>query len=235
MKTYCLGDPHGNFKGVVQATLRSGFKPQEDRMIILGDICDGFSEVRECIDLFLRWKNVILIRGNHDEWALEWFNREDPYHNVVPERYWTEQGGRSTLKSYKEGMPKTHIKFLQSALPYYIDEKNNLYVHGGFNPSKHIEEQSYQDLMWDRDLLRIAQHKHNQKPDYKYGDYNLIFVGHTTTQCYKTTEPLRYCNVIDLDTGGGFSGKITIMDRDSGEFWQSDLAKELYPEESGRR
>jgi serine/threonine protein phosphatase 1 len=46
--------------------------------------------------------------------------------------------------------------------------------------------------------------------------------------------PLRYCEVTDLDTGGGWEGKLTIMDLDTREFWQSDFVYTLYPEEKGR-
>lgn len=42
------------------------------------------------------------------------------------------------------------------------------------------------------------------------------------------------CNVWNLDTGSGFSGKLTIMDIDTKEFWQSDFVRELYPNENGR-
>ena len=42
------------------------------------------------------------------------------------------------------------------------------------------------------------------------------------------------CNVWNLDTGGGWLGKLTIMDIDTKQFWQSDFVYELYPEEKGR-
>ena len=64
-------------------------------------------------------------------------------------------------------------------------------------------------------------------------------MGHTTTQWFarnkerkgltpdKTfelgTKPLFLCNVIMLDTGAGWFGKMTIMDVNTHEYWQSDL------------
>lgn len=33
---------------------------------------------------------------------------------------------------------------------------------------------------------------------------------------------------------GDIHGKLTIMDLDTQEYWQSDLVKELYPNEKGR-
>ena len=42
------------------------------------------------------------------------------------------------------------------------------------------------------------------------------------------------CNVWNLDTGGGYEGRLTIMDINTKEFWQSDNMKTLYPNERGR-
>ena len=55
-----------------------------------------------------------------------------------------------------------------------------------------------------------------------------IFVGHTTTEIYNTLQPIHVCNVWNIDTGAGWSGKLTIMDIDTKEYWQSDLSKDLY-------
>ena len=95
-------------------------------------------------------------------------------------------------------------------------------------------------LLWDRDLLACARRKHlavlagarDNKPVTRYAE---VFVGHTTTSYYKSVEPQHFCEVWDLDTGGGWEGKLTIMDVDTHEFWQSDLVPDLYPESAGRR
>ena len=42
------------------------------------------------------------------------------------------------------------------------------------------------------------------------------------------------CNVWNLDTGGGYEGRLTIMDIDTKEFWQSDFVNTLYSDERGR-
>ena len=41
-------------------------------------------------------------------------------------------------------------------------------------------------------------------------------------------------NVWNLDTGAGFYGKLTILDIETKEFWQSDVVKAIYPLEQGR-
>lgn len=57
------------------------------------------------------------------------------------------------------------------------------------------------------------------------GWYKDIFVGHTTTELYNTLQPIHVWNI---DTGAGWSGKLTIMDVDSKEYGQSDLTRDLY-------
>ena len=41
-------------------------------------------------------------------------------------------------------------------------------------------------------------------------------------------------NVWNIDTGAAFTGKFSIIDINSKEFWQSDLVTALYPDEKGR-
>jgi serine/threonine protein phosphatase 1 len=55
-----------------------------------------------------------------------------------------------------------------------------------------------------------------------------IFIGHSSTINWKTDRPMRAANVWNLDTGAGSGGRLTIMDVETREFWQSDLMRELY-------
>ena len=87
---------------------------------------------------------------------------------------------------------------------------------------------------------------------YRFEKHKEIFIGHTTTGNwivkphlpeYKYKEqpkqgriviPMNRCNIWNMDTGGGFEGRLTIMDVDTKEFWQSDDMRTLYPDERGR-
>ena len=68
----------------------------------------------------------------------------------------------------------------------------------------------------------------------KLGRYKDIFVGHTTSELYNTLQPIHVCNVWNIDTGAGWSGKLTIMDVDTKEYWQSDLTPDLYDDTPDR-
>ena len=72
MKIYAVGDIHGAYKALIQCFKRSKFDYQKDRLIVMGDVCDGYPYVKECIDELLKIKHYDLVIGNHDMWALDW-------------------------------------------------------------------------------------------------------------------------------------------------------------------
>lgn len=231
MKTFVIGDIHGGYKALLQCLERSKFDKEKDTLISLGDICDGWPQVREVFDELLTLKNLIFVIGNHDYWTLCWMNSGE-----TPD-IWTSQGGQNTLKSYgesTENVPSEHRTLLRTGNVAYLDEQNRLFVHGGIDPNKTLAKQDFQEVMWDRDLLKNAWHKDNQKPNYKYGGFPEIYVGHTSLTFFNKTVPTKFCNVWGMDTGGGWEGKLSIMDIDTKEFWQSDLVEKLYPGERPR-
>ena len=244
-KIYVMGDIHGAHKAFKQCLERSGFNKKEDTLIQLGDVCDGWSEVYECVEELLTIPNLIAIKGNHDDWFNEYL--QTGQHGSQ----WT-QGAHTTRNSYGERsfmIPESHEKFFRTQLPYYIDDQNRCFVHGGFN--RHFtmkENQASCEYMfwWDRDLWASAlSYKAMDKglvylsepKELKFkikDDFKEIFIGHTTTINWKTDKPMQAANIWNLDTGGGFKGKLTIMNVDTKEYFQSDLLTELYPNEKGR-
>jgi len=246
-----IGDIHGNYKGLIQALERSNFDYKNDTLISLGDVVDGHSQSFEVIEELLKIKNLIPIKGNHDEWFNDW---------LCSGRHgsgWS-QGAKATALSYLEKypgentiiyghIPNTHVEFFKNQLPYYIDDENNLFVHGGFNRHEKLEDQEEFIFYWDRDLwsqalsygtmtnLDLPEYTPGWRPKFKMvGDFKEVFIGHTSTQFWKKNEPMNAANIWNLDTGGGWHGYVSIMDIKTKEFWQSDSGKELYPEFKGR-
>jgi serine/threonine protein phosphatase 1 len=64
--------------------------------------------------------------------------------------------------------------------------------------------------------------------------FNEIYIGHTPTLNYKITTPMHKANVWNIDTGAAFTGKLSILNIETKEFWQSDPVMNLYPNENGR-
>lgn len=223
MPTFVIGDIHGSHKGLKQCLKKSGFDYAKDRLIVLGDVCDGYPETRACVEELLTMRNCDYIVGNHDLWVLDWAlsgKRED---------VWVQQGGAATIASYGgEAMPKAHVDFLEQAYAW-IEFDNKIFVHGGLDHTKSMDEQNMPTLVWDRDLLANAQKKHQTDPAFKFADYDEIYIGHTSTEFFDSLKPLNFCNVWALDTGAGGSGKLSIMDIATKEVWQSDLSSSLYP------
>ena len=96
MRSFVLGDIHGAFRALKQCFARAGFDYEHDRLICLGDVYDGWSEARQCIDELQKIKNLIYVLGNHDYWTMEWALTG----NKNPD--WLEQGGDKTITGYND-------------------------------------------------------------------------------------------------------------------------------------
>lgn len=240
-RRFALGDPHGGYLALLQVLDNAGFVYKKDLLICLGDVADGWPQVSECFEELLKIKNLVYITGNHDSWLLDYFQTGNrPY-------IWTSQGGLASISSYdnKDATERTklirrHRKLLENALPYYVTDDNKLFVHGGFNWHRPIANQNVYDLTWDRDLLASALYWKAQADRgvklAKVKGYDEVFVGHTTTsRIQPDLLPVHASNVWGLDQGAGWEGKLTLMDIDTKEFFQSNLVSSLYPNEKGRR
>jgi len=217
VKRFVIGDIHGRSVALKQVLKLSNFNYEEDLLILLGDIVDGGYNTYEVVEELLKIKNIIYIIGNHDKWFMDHISAG--WSGSI----WIHQGGRNTLDSYRkasiDGMiPVTHQEFFNNGL-YYSILDNMLFVHGGFDTRLPVEENTIQTLLWDRSL--IERHINGRKERR----FDKIFVGHSTTEYYGSFKPLKFGKLWMLDTGAGWSGKLTIMDIDTEEYWQSDVQK----------
>ena len=64
--------------------------------------------------------------------------------------------------------------------------------------------------------------------------YNEIYIGHTPTINFKEDQPMNAVNVWNVDTGAAFTGKLSAINIDTKEVFQSDEVMTFYPEETGR-
>lgn len=225
-KQFVIGDIHGACSALQECLQKSGLSRDDDQLICLGDVCDGWPEVKESINELMTIKNLVYLLGNHDQWALNWME------NGLAPSVWLMQGGLSTVKSYATGIPDQHLNFLRKALPWFESE-NRLFVHGGFDPDLPVNQQALHDLIWDRSL--VADAWDNRATGKKRTRYQRVFVGHTPTQTFGSTKPIQLNDIWMLDTGAGWTGGyLTIMDTGSGEYWQSSRVDLLYPGICGR-
>jgi serine/threonine protein phosphatase 1 len=240
MKTFVIGDIHGGFKALIQLLRKMDLK-EEDTLIFLGDYVDGWSESAQVIKFLIELSeniNCIFIKGNHDSWCEEWL--ETNYINPV----WFLHGGKEAIESYEgfsEEEKQRHLQFFKSLKFYYIDEKNRLFIHAGYTSQHGVEkEEDYKAFYFDRTLWELALTvERDKKPISDWNatrlkHYSEIYIGHTPTLNYDSSVPMNAANVWNVDTGATFYGKLSAMNIDTKEVFQSDVVSTLYPNEMGR-
>jgi serine/threonine protein phosphatase 1 len=205
MRTFVTTDTHGCFKEFRQVLDAAQFKYDEDILIHLGDCTDRGPCSFHVIEELLKIKNLIAVRGNHDEYIRNFINTG--YHP------W-EHGSYKTVLSYVQAleltyeevhvnqkmsgistnfeprhMPKSHRDFFINQIDYYIDKDNRLFVHGGYDPLEPFEQQTRMTFLWDRELIeRQAYYLEMGSEPEKYPDVNdfkRVFIGHTPTIIFK--------------------------------------------------
>jgi serine/threonine protein phosphatase 1 len=224
-RSFVMGDIHGAFRALRQCLERSGFNYESDRLIFLGDAADGWPETRACIDELLKIKNLVYILGNHDWWALEWMQTGHA------EEIWLKQGGKATVNSYVDGIPRAHIRLLNASHNFFIDD-NRLFVHAGFDPQRAIEDQTMQEFLWDRELAYEALALYAKGITRKLTVYDEVYLGHTPIT---HPQPIQSCEVWMMDTGAGWSGTLSMMNLETKEIFTSDPVPTLYPGVEGRK
>jgi len=232
MKRFVIGDIHGRYEALREVLQKSKFNYKKDKLIVLGDIVDGGDKVYDVVEELLKIKNLIFVRGNHDEWFIKFMNEG------FDKEIWLQQGGKNTIRSYggevlntyisknimnttNLNIPITHQNFFNQSVLYYIEDKM-LFVHGGINPKiPKITSQSKIDLLWDRNLINYCS------KGKKVPNYDKIFVGHTATHTIINNifTPINFGQLWCMDTGAGWDGLLTIMNIDTLETFKSKFQK----------
>ncbi len=250
MRTLVVGDIHGALKSLHDVLIKCKYEPSKDKLIFLGDYVDGWGETSELIDVLIGIHNkanfnittrnkVIFIRGNHDVWCQDWLNTG---HAPI---IWTEQGGKATMESYvRTGLlvEQSHRDFFNNLIDWYIDEENRIFIHAGWDYKSEPFPKSAKypvnagttaiECHWDRSLFTGAKSgAKSQSPFKATKGFKEVYIGHTATRSHL---PENYGNLWNLDSGCGWRGKLTVMDIDTKEYWQSNFSKNLYPNEKGR-
>lgn len=237
-RTFVIGDIHGALKALEQV-IDLIAPQQDDSIIFLGDYVDGWPESAQVIEYLLSLTcNCVFLKGNHDLLCEQWL-----IGGTTPLE-WHNDKGLATIESYAGFDEKTkshHLQFFSQLKNFYVDAQNRLFLHAGFtnNNGPQFEVPQY-NLLKDRSLFdlaltmdkRVASH-----PDLfpkRLRLFKEIYIGHTPTLIYDSFVPIRACNVINMDTGAGFYGRLSAMNIDSYEILQSDVVKDLYPKNKGR-
>ena len=211
-----IGDIHGEWDMFMSLYEQLDFDPERDLLIFLGDYIDrgpGSMKVLEWMQSHQGQKNIIMLRGNHEQMMIDFYESEGE------EDIWLSNGGDITERALrKQGREKTSIclSFAQS-LPLShrlkISGRDYFFCHAGVNPGRPLDQQEPDDLLWIRE--EFFDHYQGQE---------IIVAGHTPTSYvdWGRTTPLIEDNMILLDTGSYMEdGHISCVDLLSGQIWRS--------------
>ncbi|GAA4949352.1 metallophosphoesterase family protein [Algibacter agarivorans] len=240
MRTFAIGDIHGGLKALIQVLNKIEVK-DDDTLVFVGDYVDGWSESAQVIQFLIELSekiNCIFIKGNHDVWCEEWLRSGD----VSPT--WYMHGGKETIESYEgfsEDDKEQHLECFENMPLYYLDDENRLFLHAGFTSMHGVEKEVFETTFYfDRTLWEMAltMDKRIEKDSAIYPNrlkhYEEIYIGHTPTINFNCDVPMRAVNVWNIDTGAAFTGRLSGVDVNTKEVFQSENLPSLYPNEKGR-
>ena len=213
-KRFVIGDIHGKIRQLISVLNLCDFT-EDDLLISLGDLSDRGEDSWGVVEFLINVKNLILIKGNHDFHMRNWlYNGHETYN-------WLYNGGQKSIDSYELNNMKNkdkHLAFYDSGVPYYIMD-NKCFVHGGLNLNFLIEEHSEESLCRDRTLSELQME--SKEPLKSKNGFDEIFIGHTPSIVYNISTPIIKNGVINVDTGCGKGGLLTVMNIDTKEYFQA--------------
>ncbi len=205
-RIFAIGDIHG-CKDALEALLE--ILPvdwERDLIIFLGDYIDRGPDPKGVIEKIIELKkaypeSIITLKGNHEQMFENFLKGKE----ISTFLY---NGGDATLRSYyKNGyleIPGEHLQFLKELRLYYETE-DYIFVHGGINPEKSLEEQTEDDFLWIRGSFYNAEVRFPKT----------VVFGHTPFN-----EPFVKEDRIGIDTGCVYGGKLTAVMLPEREFYQ---------------
>ena len=222
-KILAVGDIHGSFSKFLSVWNQIKIT-DDDLVIFLGDYIDRGSEIGETLKFVMNLqdkKNIILLRGNHEQMMLNAINDKE---NLD---MWMSNGGRATLEALtylKDEDSNIDVKvynFLNS-LPLYhkikIGGRDYFFCHAGVDVNKNLDEQDEKSLLWSR-----------EKFFENYTGSAVIISGHSPVQYFfenTDLKPFRVPNrnILMTDTGAFLEdGRLSAVDILSGELYQNKL------------
>lgn len=196
-----IGDIHG-CREKLESLLRLVAPQEDDCFVFIGDYIDRGPDspgVVEYLIDFGRRRTAVFLLGNHEEMLLRFLAQRDMTYLDI--------GGHVTLMQYMtspfRGIPRHHLDFFNSLLPYYETE-HFIFVHAGLRPPLPLSEQT------NEDLLTIRSEFHDSPYDWN----KTIVTGHSPLR-----EPHITPRRIRIDTGAVFDGDLTCCNVVTGYCW----------------
>lgn len=215
-RLFAIGDIHGCVDEL--AAMMSAIAPVKgDTVVFVGDYIDRGPCSRDVLDLMHELRGgeaeYIFLKGNHEDMMLSFLG--------LPGRYGDSflfNGGAQTLSSYgvsddkfahvenvRENIPNDHVGFLKGLASSYL-RPPYLFVHAGILPTRQLEEQSVEDMLWIRQDFIFHPHQLGAT----------VVFGHTPMRAVMVDLPYK----LGIDTGLVYGGKLSCVEFVEGVLYQ---------------
>lgn len=215
-RLFAIGDIHGCVDEL--AAMMSAIAPVKgDTVVFVGDYIDRGPNSRDVLDLMNELRGgeaeYVFLKGNHEDMMLSFLG--------LPGRYGDSflfNGGAQTLLSYgisddklgdvenvRENVPDDHVEFLKGLASSYF-RPPYLFVHAGILPTRQLEEQSVEDMLWIRQDFIFHPHQLGAT----------VVFGHTPMRAVMVDLPYK----LGIDTGLVYGGKLSCVEFVEGVLYQ---------------
>ena len=208
MRTWVIPDVHGcllTLRMLVEDLIELR---KDDSLIFLGDVIDRGPSSKGVIDYILKLNEsgiaTQVIRGNHEEYMAKVYRDEQEKSGLrrmlgmksISFKDWMMYGGTETMSSFNAfnvmAIPEKYIEWVES-LEFYIQWKNFLIVHAGFNFDNDDIFSDTQAMMWIREYKIDPEKLGNRKIIHGHVPVTLDFINQSIIS--------NSFNFIDLDNG----------------------------------
>ena len=202
-RTVFVGDIHGCFQEFLELLEKIHYKPEEDRLISLGDLVNKGPESAAVLDYFIENK-IEAVMGNHDEWLWRALKGKSEMYEDAEIILRDSQFSRDELITWLEGMP------------LYIKDDHFIAVHAGLSPYCKLKKNKPRDLYTMRYVDMNSQEvmaKNNgsnslvswyEEYSYLKSGKREIIHGH-----WAKKKVCEYGRITGIDTGCVYGGHLT--------------------------
>lgn len=209
-RVFAIGDIHGCL-AALDTLLDALELESSDSLILLGDYVDRGPDSAGVLDRLIELRErcfLFPIMGNHDELMLD----------VLEKRTWNlgrwlMYGGQQTMQSYGtdsvSDIPKSHVEFLRSCLPY-CETDHHFFTHANYLEGKPLAKTPEMVLRWESLRVRMPGPHMSGK---------IAVLGHSAQ---KNGHVFYNGHSLCIDTYCYGTGSLTAFEISSGEYWQAD-------------
>lgn len=212
-RSFVIGDVHGCLDEV-ERLLDALAPTADDTLCWLGDYIDRGPDPRGVIDRLIRLRSegprCVFLKGNHEDMFLAFMGAQGHHGDAF---LWN--GGDATLASYGldglsgrdclERLPPEHLEFLRG-LRTHAHIGGCLCVHAGVRPTRPLNAQIEEDLLWIREEFLAHPHP--------FG--TTVLFGHTPHREVLLDPPYK----VGLDTGLVYGNRLSCLDIESTTLFQ---------------